>query len=79
MAEIERQREAELIREAEHARDGITAPTRPTPPGLRPVEEIEIPRRLLGRPPVPVPLETGHRHPNSLICQLARLWEEGKL
>jgi hypothetical protein len=32
---------------------------------------------MIGR--VPVPDQAGRRHPNSAICQIVQLWEEGKI
>ncbi len=69
MAPIEAAREAQLIREAEHARDG-----QPKAQEFRPAGEIVI------EPPArPVANQYGRRGPNSPIAQIVQLWREGKI
>lgn len=83
--EIERQREAELITEAEHARDGIKPKgTMPAPVFQPPIPDPAPQARRIERIPQPrpkyqPPAVTSPRHPNSVISVLAQQWREGKL
>ncbi len=72
MAPVEAAREAQLIQEAEHARDV----SRPPAQQFRPAGEIVIPARLIGQQ---IPDQAGRRHPNSAICQIVELWRQGRI